>query len=295
MADGVGTELDEIGFVEFTSALITGVFDTVIAANLDQTETYLSLLSTVSKELTVYINETEGDVTNDELIAFINGMQGVPELFSGSPNVPVTPQNFAKESNVKISKDLVPTMNAALNIAKLTPAGAVANVLGSIVSSPDGVSTLFAGADAPALNPADPVTETKVSKSKLLDAMAQKISADKFSILQEMVKLGMLRTVIDSGTIETKLMFKTRHLDETSSSRKDRTRTRTNEKNKGRGKYNASNEIFSRAKGRNKNKTRALNVVTVKESDKTKNTTSTTVFGRVVINFSTDYLPVAQA
>ena len=63
--------LAEIGFPEFTSKLITDVFDSLIAANIRQTEAYVELIQAVSKSLTEYINDTKDDISGDMILQYL--------------------------------------------------------------------------------------------------------------------------------------------------------------------------------------------------------------------------------
>ncbi len=62
------TPLNEIGFAEFTSKLITDVFYALVSANVTQTKSYLELLQSVSKSLTVFINETHDEIGGAQLL-----------------------------------------------------------------------------------------------------------------------------------------------------------------------------------------------------------------------------------
>ncbi len=65
------TRLGEIKFPEFTSKLITDVFDALIAANIRQTEAYVELLKAVSKSLSEYINDTKDDISGDMVLQLL--------------------------------------------------------------------------------------------------------------------------------------------------------------------------------------------------------------------------------
>lgn len=63
--------LDEIGFPEFTTKLITDVFDALVSANIRQTESYVELLQAVGKSLTAYINDTKDDIDGAQILQFL--------------------------------------------------------------------------------------------------------------------------------------------------------------------------------------------------------------------------------
>lgn len=293
---GYATEVKEVGFVEFTTDLINSVFDAVIAANLEQTESYLKLLKTVSSDLTTYINDTEGEVSNSELIAFINSVSGLPEKFGASETRPITDDDLSDDGTIVVEAgEENKALNTALTIASLVPAaGAAVNVVGALASggATGGVSGIIAKS-ADVLSGGE--KKATVAKPALLDAIAQKIASDKYSLLQEMVKLGIMRTVIESGTIETRVIFKTMERRSESTENKERVRDVDKRKSRTRGRLSDGNEMFRRARGRNKSKDRTVTVTTAKEKDSEKSGADTKVFGRVVINFRTDYQPVSTA
>ena len=73
MASGVDSaiataaRLDEIGFPEFTTKLVTDVFDALIASNLQQQKAYIELLQATAKSLKDFINDTRDDIGAPEI------------------------------------------------------------------------------------------------------------------------------------------------------------------------------------------------------------------------------------
>jgi hypothetical protein len=62
------SRLEEIGFPEFTTKLVTDVFDALVSANIRQAESYIELLQKVSKSLTEFVSETKDDISGDEIL-----------------------------------------------------------------------------------------------------------------------------------------------------------------------------------------------------------------------------------
>lgn len=65
------TRLSEIGFPEFTTKLITDVFDALISSDLRQTQAYIELLQATSKTLQGFINDTKDDISGEMLLEFL--------------------------------------------------------------------------------------------------------------------------------------------------------------------------------------------------------------------------------
>lgn len=165
------TRLGEIKFPEFTAKLVTDVFDALIAANIRQTEAYVELLKAVSKSLSEYVNDTKDDISGEMILQLLARV--LPDPSSDS------------KTKVRIGATLSSADAETLNKALIVPA----------VQENPGI-TAAAISDQNALD-------------TILAAVATRIAADKYSLLKEMVKMGVLRLVVETGVIETKLTFTT--------------------------------------------------------------------------------------
>ena len=169
--------LDEIGFPEFTCKLVTDVFDALVSANIRQTQAYVELLQAVAQSLKDYINNTKDDIGGEEILQFLAKV--LP------PENPGTSQDTTK---VKAGTTLAAPDVTALNSALAVPAAA---------AQPGNNEVATAG----------PLDAAKVTA--ICDAVAVRLAANKYDLLKEMVKQGILRIVVESGTIETRLTFTT--------------------------------------------------------------------------------------
>ncbi|MDY6822840.1 MAG: hypothetical protein SWH68_03460 [Thermodesulfobacteriota bacterium] len=126
----------------------------------------------------------------------------------------------------------------------------------------------------------------------LLELVAQLISQNKYMILKEMVKQGMLRLVIENGVIETRLHFYAystkRNYEYLSHYRRDTTR-----KTSGGG---LSGSLFGLFGGGYSSKTTrtSINVSTARSGETTNDTTRVHLYGGVKLNFKTDYLKLTE-
>jgi len=151
--------LSEIGFPEFTTKLITDVFDALVSSNLRQTEAYIELLQQTSKSLTSFINDTKDDISGEMLLDLLATV--LPADASDEENV--TALITDGSDNVTLSADQVTTLNGALTL-------------------PDGSGVAADNAVAVAGDN---------SFDAILDAVANRIAANKYDLLKEMVKQGI--------------------------------------------------------------------------------------------------------
>ena len=248
--------LDEIGFPEFTAKLVGDTFDALVMANIKQVESYIGMVEQVSKSLSKFVNDTKDDITGPEILGYLQAV--IPALATDSEH----------DSKVYEGATLDGPTAAALNEAVEVPAE---------VTSP---SPSFADGDELTGN----------AWSEVLDAIATRISVNKYTLLQEMVKQGILRLVVENGKIETRLTFTAYG---SASYNRDATsyQRATVNKRSSAGAGFIFAPFFS-AKERT-NSTR-LSIRTTKESQRDITGSRVQIFGGVTINFKTDYQPLSQ-
>jgi hypothetical protein len=265
MADGgnaamsYASRLEEIKFPEFTTKLVGDTFDALIAADLRQQQAFIELVQAVSRSLKDYINDTKDDIGPQEIAQLFTA--AVPLIGSTGPKGEA---NKVFEGATLAAGD-VKALNDALAV---DPAAAVAD---------DNKAAKAGALDAAGV-------------AKLLDAAAIRIAANKYTLLKQMVKLGLLRLVVDNGVIETKLNFHSYGSDyfrTTSSSTMRR----------------AFDVRASTSSGKlvslwvNAAASTSFNTVTVSTSAASSGNSSgvdVQIMGGVRIEFHTDYLPLAQ-
>lgn len=251
------TRLDEIGFPEFTTKLVTDVFDALVSANIRQTQSYVELLQAVSKSLSVYINNTKDDIGGEEILQFLAAT--------------VPPENPSKDSTTAskvavggtLDSDDVTALNSALSVP----------------------------AEAAVANNNEVATTGAVDKSALetiANAVAVRLAANKYDLLKEMVKQGILRVVVESGTIETRLTFTTYgssfHMDQANSYHRDSFAFRA--------KAKTGSLVSLWAKASASTSYTSVNVRTTKETQRDISGSRVQIFGGVTLNIKTDYLPL---
>lgn len=270
MSDGYvmvqAREVQDIGFVEYTRDLINGVFDAVLDAQEDQAAAYLDMVGRLTRTLEAYVADARDEVPTSELLALMDKVPGLLDALGGEASA------TEGDGPVSLSADV---------------AGALA---GALSNSPWGAALAGAGMAAAEILPAltgarATMAPVDVHKGKLIDALAEKLAADRYSMLQEMAKLGMARLVVENGQIETRMTFKAMEREQHKSKTREKTRDRERTRERARGP--------GRARERERGRYLAVNVA--KTADTARTQASVEVYSRLVLNFRTDYQPVSQA
>lgn len=249
------TRLGEIGFTEFTTTLVTDVFDALVSANLRQMESYTELLRATGKTLQEYLTETRDEISGQEIMKWLGGIS--PRLLEADEDGEVTLEG----------KELTAVEAQALTQAL--------PVEGASQAPP----TLTAGQ-----------TVDAAAHAAIVNAVATRISADRYSLLKQMVNMGVLRLVVESGVIETRLTFNTTGSSVSESATSNFTRSDFNVRasaSTGRILSNWVNASASTAYNR-------MSVSTANASQRDVSGSQVQIFGRVQINFKTDYAPLNE-
>ncbi len=163
------SQINEIGFPEFTSKLVKDTFDTLVASQIDQVEAFAELVQETSKSISDYINDTHDSISGEQIFAFIGNI--LPDLAENAIQ--------AGQSSTNLVQDDVDALNPVLEITDET-GGTIPNEI-----------------------------STGSSADEVLDAVARRIVANKYDILLEIVQTGLIRLVVTDGVIESKLNFRT--------------------------------------------------------------------------------------
>jgi len=249
--------LDEIGFPEFTAKLITDVFDALVSANVRQTDAYLQLVQAVGKSLKDFINDTKDDIGGDEILQFLATVLPPANTDSGEPTKIKAGETLTAGDVTKVNTALkLPTDAGETNNNEVATAGAL--------------------------------SQNKVDA--IIEAAAKRIANNKYDLFKEMVKQGILRLVVENGTIETRLTFTTY-----GSSYYNTHKTSYNRKNFNfRSKVKTGGFLSPWVKASASTSYNSVAVRTAKESQRDISGSRVNIFGGVVIKFKTDYLPLSE-
>ncbi len=255
MAVTQAARLNEIGFPEFTAKLITDTFDCLVAANLRQTQAYIELVQQISKPLTQFINDTRDDINGEQLLQFLATALPPDDKNKDSP-----------PSKIAVGTTLTEGDATKLNDAIKVPEYPAENQL----TVPTGSAL------------------TQDNVNVILQAVANRVAANKYTLLKEMVKLGILRLVVENGKIETRLTFNTY-----GSTFYEKTATQYHRDSfQFNAKASTGGFVSLWCKASASTAYNSVNVSTARQTDRDTSGSSVQIFGSVIINFKTDYQPL---
>ena len=248
--------LTEINFPEFTAKLITGTFEAITTSYIEQMAQYVNVLKAASQTLQDYITNTVDDISADEINAFLVALGTLDD--------------------------------AALNFLVGDSTNAV-----TVVDPALGVITSAVAVPAAAGAPAVLTGNAAARKDAIRAAIARRIAVNKYDLLQTMVRQGLLRLYVDNGTIETRLTFTTYGQVASSSSTTNRNRAESSFAAGAGGGVGGliPNGLLGVAGGLATSKS-TLSVSTAQSSQRDVSGSRVQVFGRVKLNFKTDFLPL---
>jgi len=258
-ADAVSqaSRLSDIGFPEFTTKLVTDVFDALVSSNMRQTEAYISLIKEVGKSLTQYINDTKDDIGGDEIMQFLSQV------------LPPANQSGDSEEPTKLSPSANLTTGANGEVATLKNA------------------LKIDGTNNESVVPANGNID-QAKYEAILEAVCKRIAANKYDLLKEMVKQGILRLVVEDGLIETRLTFTTYGSSFYQS--KSKSYNRKNFSFRAKAKTGGLVSLWCKASA--STSYNSVKISTAEKVNQDKSGSRVNIFGLVRLNFKTDYLPL---
>jgi hypothetical protein len=151
-------------------------------------------------------------------------------------------------------------------------------------------NALAVPADAGIANNNRVAATTQIDANQLAairSAVRVRLAADQYATLREMVRQGMLRVVLDSGLIETRLSFRAYGRVSNSTRNSDRTVSTQSE-------VSANSPIVSAILGPRFRQNSSIAVSLADSSHRDVSGSSVSVFGRVELRFKTDFVPLNQ-
>ncbi|MGH1338380.1 MAG: hypothetical protein ACRBFS_19850 [Aureispira sp.] len=282
----------DIPFVEFSKELITGIFDSLVEAHVLQMEEYAEFVNSLTQDLSTYINNTVDGVSFDQISDFV--------LNYDLPEADITAISDALA--LLEAPDTTTPDVAAPGGGTAAPNqwwGALINTLGPAVTSlvdkiedPSEASKYDALAtyNQQVLDGVEITARTIPNYKDIQGSIAALIASNKYGLLQNMAKQGMMRLVVTEGEIETKITFSTFNNSSsgtsTSYSQKNTEKIR-NKRVRGGGFLG-----IYKNKRKSRRKRRTVTVNTAKSYQRDSSGTRVDIFGRVLIRFKTDYAPL---
>lgn len=277
----------DIPFVEFTRDLVTGVFDSLVEAHILQIEEYANFVSSLTDDLSTYINNTIDGVSFEEVTDFILAYE-LPTISDGDLDT-VLSSLESPTSTPPIDSGTPATTDTWWGglINGLAPA--VAGLVDKI-NDPSEAAQYQAFVDYNDAVLAG-TAATIPNYDDIQTAIASLIASNKYSVLQTMAKQGMMRLVVTEGEIETKITFSTWNTSSSGAESSSKVKNRNKTKSKQKIRYTPTS-IFKRKKERRRIKNRVVTVNTAKSYHRDTSGTRVDIFGRVLVKFKTDYAPL---
>lgn len=249
--------VNNLGFVPFTTSLIHGVFNSIVASSITQMKSYAELVALVSKSLNDFMDVEIGADRPAAVMDTIKNGFGVTVPAGNNPDLTLTSDQIA---------DLKATFF-------------------ELRSGNKSFEELVAA------------TPGKIKLDKLKDFVTQKLEKDaseKYEFIKTLVKLGMQKVVVDRGLIRTKLTFHVAAREQQSRSRFNRqvnNESSTDVILGNRTQRSAASTSTGGGVFVDQNSELLVNVVNERSSSASN--VSASIIGEVVIEFRTDSFPVA--
>jgi hypothetical protein len=176
------TRLNEIGFPEFTAKLVKDVFDALLAATLRQMEAYSELVAATAKTLQDYVAENKELVSGEEVWEWL--VKNLPGP-AASVTDPKPEDATLVHVGVRLTED-----ETTKEITKIRDKTGLKPTEWRGPSGSDG-------------------TLTQDDVDTITAKVREIIAGNRYTLLKEMVRMGIIRLVVDYGEIETKLTFTT--------------------------------------------------------------------------------------
>lgn len=241
------SRLDEIGFPEFTSKLISDTFSAIVASMIDQQEAYADLVEKVA--MTIEDFETEA-VTRTDVDRWL------ANEFPGGENQ----ETLIQDGSQLETEDVNRLHDRLGNTAE--------DVEGASLPAEDSSTTL----DQDAVDDIRAIIRRQMARPRM-DA------------LESLVEQGIVRLVVDDGTIETDLKFHTYGSDASRS--RQTSYDRDSWGVSGRAGFVSSIFGISARGGYS-----SINVSTSSKEDRTYSSSDVLIKGGVTINVKGDYQPL---
>jgi hypothetical protein len=271
------SQLEKIGFVDFTVDLVKGVYEVIVKATMDQLQAYANLVTQISKDLSVYQAEMIGADNSPELNSKIDSF--IKDVLDLDPT---------QTSDYTLSSEKATALKEQLKGLELEDATA----------DPPTKKTI-----ADVLTQATGSTDFTISPDNLKKFVGLKLKAsvkNSQDLLKTILKIGMQKVVVTSGEIMTKLTF---HVDaEDTSSSENRT---TSQKVSGwgvGGKVSGGVGIVGKLLGgaiggslSGGYSSRSLSVSVVNQQSSAATNIQIDILGQVRILFRTETFPTVEA
>lgn len=278
-----GSQQVGMAFVDFTQGLITGTFNSIIKATIDQMKAYTEMVADLTKSLKEFAAENVSEETIDERLARLTIEE--PSADPQKPNI----YNIAKERpqrayHLKRLYQMAPvTGGHRYKILQLFGFTGTTYFDGTRIKE-DAVAAEIAKDDPLGIDASTRVYDDQ-QITTIRDAIKHGLAKDGMNQLRQMAREGMARIVITEGEINTKLIFQV-------SSKETTTRTTSDRKSQSFGGSLSAGASWGWGNASLSAYYNNLSVSTVDQTSVGNIETLTQMSGQVILKFKTDYKPL---
>lgn len=266
------SQLEKIGFVDFTVDLVKGVYQVIVNASMEQLQAYADLVTKVSKTLQEYQNEVLGPSDADKKEKAENYIKDVLGF-----------NKEAKEGTYTLTDDQVTALKEHFAGVKIKDGEEEKDIDNYITDS------------------GDSKTITHENLLKLVLEKLKKSTEHSYDLIKTILKIGMQKVVVTNGEIRSKLTF---HVD--ASDEYNKTFSSITNRSSGWGIGGAVTgsatglvgKVFGAALGIGLSggySNRKLSVSVVNERTSSATNVNIDILGEVLINFRTETFPTIEA
>ena len=274
------SQLEKIGFVDFTVHLVQGVYEVIVKASMDQLKSYADFVNMISKSLAQY---------QDDLIGADGSTKQVTTVDSYIKDVlkDVLALEPPPTADYTLTSDQVTSLKqhfSEVTIEDTTTTTTTKKQIGDYITSSG--------------------TTNSLNVAKLKEFVTEKLKSGakhSYNLITTILKIGMQKVVVTNGEIETKLTF---HIDASDTLSKDA--QSMNSKSSGwgigGGVSAAGGGIVGKIIGGTVGgsisggySSRKLNVSVVNEKSSSATNINIDILGAVKIQFRTETFPTVNA
>jgi hypothetical protein len=265
----VAKQVKDLGFVEFTTSLVSGVFDTIVTATIKQMDAYAKLVADLAKTLAQFQAENVSDAQINEHLAerYPDGVGGTVVRSSFTFEATAAAEGQSAKTATEKLQDVVNALISETSSLR-PPAKPLTRESDSLNIAADATATKFTDEQTRVIRP----------------AIGALLATSMMDHLRAMAREGMARIVITNGEIMTRLTFSVNASEIDTRRKTDYSRHDAGAYIRGSGGF-----LFGRVSaGASWNHVR---VNTVNETNFDSLTMSTEIIGQVKINFKTETFP----
>lgn len=263
MANDLATKAQTVEFTTFTTKLVSDTFATLLSNQATQISAYSEMLAEIRKTLTTYINDTKDDISGEEFFAFLSAYVDNVGKIENDSSQPL--------SGVQGDQEIT-NLNNALGIKQ--------EEVNSLSINPDDDKLIVHSGQTIGRN-----SSWAVIKPLIIN----RLCVNKYQYLKEIIQTGLVRLVVDNGTIETSLDFTTKRFESIAS--KTSNYSIRNQNYGGGFGGGFFNKVFRVGASVNYNQ---LDVSVVSTNKYTSTNEEVSISGRVKIDFVSDYKPLSE-